>query len=232
MPPAPQCKPPFRRVEMALPLADFLPVWGFLAANIVSPGPNVLTTIALAMGSGRGAAMGSACGVGLGIAMWCIAMTLGASVIIGAVPHLQAGLSIVAILLLLWFAWRYFRAAVAGRRARAMRLPPASEGLMFRDGFRRALLVNALNPKALTSWLAILGLFPVARASGVDIAILCLGASVLSFSIHTAYTALFSTPAAARAYLRAGWVLQALAALLFTGFALRLLVAALGPGAA
>jgi len=211
---------------MTLPLSDFLPVWGFLAANIVSPGPNVLNTIALAMGSGRGAGMGSASGVGLGIGMWCIVMTLGASAVIGAVPHLQVALTVVAAGLLLWFAWRYFRAALAGRRARTMRLPSASEGLSFRDGFRRALVVNAINPKALTSWLAILGLFPVARASAADVAILCAGACLLSFSIHSLYTLAFSSPAAVRAYLRAGWALQALAGVLFTGFALRLLVAA------
>lgn len=212
---------------MALPLSDFLPVWGFLAANILSPGPNVLTTIALSMGSGRMAGMGSATGVGLGISMWCIGMTLGAAAIIGLVPHLQAALTVVAIGLLLWFASRYFRAAWAGFRARSMKMPPASEGLGFQDGFRRALLVNALNPKALTSWLAILGLFPIAKATGSDVVLLCAGACALSFSIHTGYTLAFSTPAAARAYLRAGWVLQAIAAILFTGFALRLVAGGL-----
>ncbi len=211
---------------MALPITDFLPVWAFLGANILSPGPNVLTTIALAMGSGRGAGMGSASGVGLGISMWCIGMTVGAAAVIGMVPHLQAVLTVVATGLLLWFAQRYFRAAYAGYRARAMRLPPASEGLRFADGFRRALLVNALNPKALTSWLAILGLFPIARADAGDVALLCAGACVLSFSIHTGYTLAFSTPAAAKAYLRAGWVLQAIAGVLFTGFALRLVAGA------
>lgn len=207
---------------MALPLSDFLPVWGFLAANIVSPGPNVLTTIALSMGSGRAAGMGSASGVGLGISMWCLGMTLGVSVIIGLVPDLQRLLTWAAVGLLLWFAWRYLRAAWSGWQAQTMRLPPTSDGLGWRDGFRRALLVNAVNPKALTSWLAVLGLFPVARAGAGDIALLCVGACVLSFGIHSAYTLAFSTPAAARAYLRAGWVLQAAAGILFTGFALRL----------
>lgn len=207
---------------MALPLAEFLPVWGFLAANIVSPGPNVLTTIALAMGSGRAAGMGSACGVGIGIGLWCLGMTLGINAVLTVLPGLQGLLTVAAVLLLLWFAWRYLRAAVAGYRAKAMRLPPASEGLHWRDGFRRALLVNAINPKALTSWLAVLGLFPAATADAADIALLCAGACALSFGIHSAYTLAFSTPAAARAYLRAGWVLQASAAVLFTGFALRL----------
>lgn len=211
---------------MALPLSDFLPVWGFLAANIVSPGPNVLTTIALSMGSGRAAGMGSASGVGLGIGLWCLGMTLGVSAVIGLVPDLQRFLTFAAVGLLLWFALRYGRAALAGWKARSMRLPPASEGLGWQDGFRRALAVNALNPKALTSWLAVLGLFPVARAGLGDIALLCLGACALSFGIHSAYTLAFSTPAAARAYLRAGWVLQAFAAILFTTFALRLVAGA------
>ena len=91
----------------------------------------------------------------------------------------------------------------------------------------RALFVTtALNPKALTSWLAILGLFPIARADAGDVALLCAGACLLSFSIHTGYTLAFSTPAAAKAYLRAGWVLQAIAGVLFTGFALRLVAGA------
>lgn len=208
---------------MALSLADFLPVWGFLAANIVTPGPNVLTTIALSMGAGRRAGMGSASGVGLGIAGWCLGMTLGVSALIRVLPRLQTALTLAAILLLGWFALRYFRAAWRGFHSRAARLPTAPEQAGFATGFRRALLVNALNPKALTSWLAILGLFPIARATGPDIALLCVGASVLSCGIHTAYVLAFSTPAAARAYLRAGWALQALAGTLFTGFMLRLL---------
>lgn len=211
---------------MALPLSDFVPVWGFLAANIVSPGPNVLTTIALSMGSGRAAGMGSASGVGLGIGMWCLGMTLGVSAVLTVVPDLQRLLTLAAVALLLWFAWRYGRAAWVGLRAQSMRLPAASEGLRWRDGFRRALLVNAINPKALTSWLAVLGLFPVAKADAGDIAVLCAGACLLSFAIHSAYTLAFSTPAAARAYLRAGWVLQATAGLLFCVFALRLVAGA------
>jgi threonine/homoserine/homoserine lactone efflux protein len=87
-------------------------------------------------------------------------------------------------------------------------------------------MVNALNPKALTSWLAVLAMFPVARATGVDIALLCVGACLLSFGIHTAYVLAFSTPVALRFYLRAGWVLQAAAGLLFLGFALRLVAGA------
>ncbi len=207
-----------------LPWHDFLAVWAFLAANIASPGPNVLNTIALAMGSGRAAGFGSAAGVGLGIGLWCLSMTLGVASVLNIIPGARLALTLTAIALLAWFALRYARGAIAGFHHRGTTAPPQKDGAGFASGFRRSLAVNALNPKALTSWLAVLAMFPTARATGADIALLCAGACALSFGLHAGYTLAFSTPAALRAYLRAGWLLQAAAALMFTGFALRLLI--------
>lgn len=206
-----------------IPWHDFLTVWVFLAANIASPGPNVLNTIALAMGSGRAAGFGSATGVGLGIGLWCVSMTLGVATLLATIPGATAVLTVTAICLLLWFAWRYARSAIAGFHQRGATALAQSGNAGFSTGFRRSLAVNALNPKALTSWLAVLAMFPTAKATATDIAILCTGACTLSFSLHAAYTLAFSTPAALRAYLRAGWLMQAAAAVMFTGFALRLL---------
>ncbi|PLL14835.1 hypothetical protein C0V75_05350 [Tabrizicola sp. TH137] len=207
---------------MTLPFGAFLTVWLFLAANIASPGPNVLNTIALAMGSGRRAGFGSACGVGLGIGLWCLSMLLGLAAVIALLPWMAEVLRWAAVGLLLLFALRYLRAALAGYRARGMAVPEGERGLGFGAGFRRALAVIAVNPKALTSWLAVMGMFPVAEARAGDMAILCLGACLLSFAIHGIYMILFSTGPALRFYLRAGWLLQAAAGILFTGFALRL----------
>jgi threonine/homoserine/homoserine lactone efflux protein len=107
-----------------------------------------------------------------------------------------------------------------------MAVPEGKAGAGFGMGFRRALAVIAVNPKALTSWLAVLGMFPVAEAQGGDVALLCLGACLLSFSIHATYMILFSTAPALRFYLRAGWLLQGMAGVLFAGFALRLVAGA------
>lgn len=211
---------------MTLPFGAFVTVWLFLAANIASPGPNVLNTVALAMGSGRRAGLGSACGVGLGIGIWCLTMVLGVGAALRAVPGAQAVLTVAAVGLLLLFAARYLRAAWQGWRARGMAVPEGQQGAGFATGFRRALAVVAVNPKALTSWLAVLGMFPVGQAQAGDVAVLCLGACALSFSIHGIYMILFSTAPALRFYLRAGWVLQAAAGVLFAGFALRLVAGA------
>lgn len=215
---------------MAVPLPYFLTVWAFLAMNIATPGPNVINTIALAIGSGRRAGFGSALGVGLGIGLWCLSMSLGLSVAFQHLPWLRPAMTLVAAGLLIWFASRYLRAARSGWRARGEggATLQGRAGVGLGAAFLRSLSVNASNPKALTTWVAVLAMFPVARASGTDIAFLCLGACTLSFLIHSAYALAFSTPVAARAYLRAAPVINAGVALFFVAFAIRLAISQIG----
>ena len=212
-------------MPITVPLHHYLTVWAFLAMNIATPGPNVLNTIALAIGSGRRAGFGSALGVGLGIGMWCLGMSLGLSVAFQHWPGLKVAMTLLACGLLVWFASRYLRAARDGWAARRQtdtaRLQGRA-GVGVGGAFLRSLSVNASNPKALTTWVAVLAMFPVARATGADIALLCAGACLMSFGIHTAYALAFSTPLAARAYLRAAPVINTGVALFFLVFAGRL----------
>ena len=212
---------------MQLPLSEFVTVWTILAVNILSPGPNVLNTMATAMGSGRAAGLGAAAGVGLGIGMWCLSMSLGVAALFALWPAARILLTGLGIGLLLWFATRYLRGAWAGFRRRGSGGMAANEGLDWTRGFRRSLLVNLLNPKALTTWIAILAIFPVARAGAADVALLCAGACTLSFSIHTVYALAFSTPVAARVYLRHAWAISGATGLFFLGFAVKIAAGAL-----
>lgn len=212
---------------MTLPWADFLTVWALLAVNITSPGPNVLNTIATAMGSGRAAGFGSALGVGVGIALWCLGATLGMAAVFALLPVAQLALTVIAVALLSRFAFRYLRASVAGFRGDLRGVPPGRAGMSPRAAFLRSLQVNALNPKALTTWLAIVTIFPVARALGGDITLLCAGASALSLSIHSGYALAFSTAPAVRLYLRAAPWINGAVGLFFIAFAGKLLAGAL-----
>ena len=89
--------------------------------------------------------------------------------------------------------------------------------------------IMLMNPKALTTWLTLTALFPVARAGAGDVAILCLGACVVAGAIHGLYAVAFSTPAAARAFLRAAPWINAAVGLFFGGFAATLAVTLLRP---
>lgn len=206
---------------MTLPIAPFLTVWALLAVNIASPGPNVFNTITSAMGSGRAAGVAAAAGVALGVALWCLGMTLGMAAVFQAEPMARVVLTALAVGLLLWFASRYFRSAWHGWRHGAARIA-ARGGLTLRASFLRSLSVNAMNPKALTTWVVILSLFPAARARGGDIAALGLGSAALAFTIHAGYALAFSTAAAARVWARLAPAISAAVGLFFTGFAVKL----------
>jgi threonine/homoserine/homoserine lactone efflux protein len=206
---------------VTLPFGAFLTVWTILALNILSPGPNVLNTITTAMGSGRAAGMASAAAVGLGIGIWCLSMSLGMAAVFAVVPFAQEALTVMAAGLLVWFATKYLRAGLRGVTGRDASLHGVA-GLDLRAAFLRSLAVNATNPKALTTWIAILGIFPVAAAGAGDIALLTAGACLLSFTIHTGYAAVFSTGTAAALYLRAAPVINLCVGIFFVWFAVKL----------
>lgn len=212
---------------MTLPLAHFLTVWAVLAMNIASPGPNVLNTITSAMGSGRAAGLASAAGVALGVGIWCLAMTLGMAAVFQAVPAARAVLTVVAIGLLLWFANRYLRAAWTGWRHGAAGITGRA-GLGLRRSFVGSLAVNAMNPKALTTWVVILSLFPVARAGAGDIVALGSGAAGIAFAIHAIYAIAFSTAPAARIWARTAPAISAAVGVFFTAFAAKLALGLIG----
>jgi threonine/homoserine/homoserine lactone efflux protein len=206
---------------VSLPLSAFLTVWTILALNITSPGPNVLNTITTAMGSGRAAGLASAAAVGLGIGLWCLGMSLGMAAVFAVVPFAEEALTVMAAGLLVWFATKYLRAGLRGVTGREASLAGVA-GLSLRASFVRSLSVNATNPKALTTWIAILGIFPVAAATPADIALLTAGACFLSVSIHTVYALTFSTRRAAALYLRAAPLVNLAVGVFFLGFAVKL----------
>lgn len=206
---------------MTLPLSAFFTVWTILALNILSPGPNVLNTITTAMGSGRAAGLASAAAVGLGIGVWCLTMALGMAAVFALVPFAEEALTVMAAGLLAWFAARYVRAGLRGVTGRSGALAGVA-GLGLRASFLRSLAVNATNPKALTTWIAILGIFPTAQATPPDIAVLTAGACLLSLGIHTVYASVFSTRQAAALYLRAAPVVNLAVGVFFIWFAITL----------
>ncbi|MCB2116945.1 MAG: LysE family transporter [Rhodobacteraceae bacterium] len=214
---------------MTLPIQPFLSVWTVLAVNVLSPGPNVLNTMMSAMGSGRAAGLASALGVALGVGLWCLAMTLGMAALFEAVPAARQGLTGLAVALLAWFAARYLRAAWNGFRGGQGRIA-AHAGLGPRASFLRSLSVNATNPKALTTWVVILSIFPVAHAAPADIAVLCLGASLIAFGIHAGYALAFSTGPALGLWRRIAPAISAAVGLFFLGFAARLAIGLLHSG--
>jgi threonine/homoserine/homoserine lactone efflux protein len=206
---------------MPFPWAEIGTALAVFGANVASPGPNVFNTIAIALGSGRRAALAVVPAVALGVLGWAAAAVLGAAVAFRQAPWLAPALSALGGGLLLLFAWRYARRAWgwADRGAQPRALDP-------RAAFLLTLGVLATNPKALTTWLVLVTIFPAARASPAAVATMVLGAALLAGLIHAGYALAFTTRPAAAAYARAGRWITAGVAVFFAGLGTSLLLRA------
>lgn len=206
--------PAFPWTEIATALCVF-------GANVASPGPNVFNTIAIALGSGRRTALAVVPAVSLGVLVWAALAVLGAAVAFRQAPWLAPALSALGGALLVWFASRYARRARdwTAESARARAVTP-------RTAFLVTLGVLATNPKALTTWLVLVTIFPAGRASPAAVATMILGASALAGLIHAGYAVAFSTRPAAAAYARAGRRITAGVAAFFACLGVSLLVRA------
>jgi threonine/homoserine/homoserine lactone efflux protein len=182
--------------RVTIPLDEFIAIWLFFGINILSPGPNVLNTIGTAMGSGRRAGLACALAVGPGVAIWSLATVLGVAALFRVVPWAETLLTAIGAALLIWFATRFFK------RARLRVSVDASQGISVRRAFFGSLAILATNPKAMTTWLVILSVFPVERATLSDMAILVIGSALLAVAGHVFYAVVFSTRPAARIYAR------------------------------
>lgn len=206
-----------------LPCAEMVTAWAVFAGNILSPGPNVFNTIAIALGSGRRVALAVVPAIALGVAGWSTAALLGAAALFRQVPELQQGLTLLGGALLIWFAARYARRAWAwSETVGAGRLTGP------RAAFLVTLAVLAANPKALTTWLVLVSIFPAAEADATAIAVMVAGSVLLASLGHAAYALAFSTRPAARLYARAGRWVTAGVGVFFAALGLRLVLSVLG----
>ncbi len=206
------------------PWADLAAVWGFFALNVLSPGPNVFNTIGIALGSGRRSGLAAAAGVGSGVLFWGVAAMLGISTVFALWPGAQIALTLAGGALLLVFGSRYLRRAI-GRRDDGVRARP---GATPARAFAATLGVLATNPKALTTWLVILALFPTADVEPGARVALVFGMATVATTIHVGYALLFSTRRAAALYARAARAIDGGVGVFFISVGLRLIAFEMG----
>jgi threonine/homoserine/homoserine lactone efflux protein len=187
---------------MSFPWAEIATALAVFAANVLSPGPNVFNTIAIALGSGRRAALMVVPAVALGVLIWAAAAILGAAVLFRQFPAMETGLTALGGGLLIWFAIRYLRRAWFWSDSIGQ-----NRVVTPREAFAITLGILATNPKALTTWLVLVSIFPAGSAGPGAIAVMIVGASAVAALGHLAYALAFSTRRAAQAYARMGrWI--------------------------
>ena len=178
-------------------LTAFLPALGFLMLNVLIPGPNVLNTVATSIGSGRLAGIYCAYACGLGLLVWAITALSGAAMLFFTFPVLKLGLTLIGALLLWYFAIRYFSKAISKRDNTIDAI-----GIAKSLAFKRAFFIMITNPKVLTTFLALISLFPLVTQNFTNILLFSLLSSFASFAGHSVYAAMFSSNIAGEVYNR------------------------------
>ena len=193
---------------------------------VASPGPATIAIATTAAERGRGPALALAAGVLTGSFTWSITAAFGLAAamlahgwIVEIIRYLGAGY-------LAWLALGSARAAWAGAAP--------FEGARARRGdaralYLRGLLLHLTNPKAIFFFGA---LYAVALGPGqttATLAVIVLAVGAQSGLAFFGYAILFSRPSFRRTYARAARWIRAASAVMFGGFALRLLTARIGP---
>lgn len=181
----------------------FLAITAFALASLFTPGPNNLMLLASGANYGLRRTVPHLLGVATGFPLMAVGVGLGLAAIFQAVPVLETVLKVLAVLFLLWLAWKVATAAPPGdATARGRPLT-----------YLQALAFQWVNPKA---WAMALGAMGAYAATGGATRVVLVAAIFLGFGlcsalvwtgIGTQIKRVLSTPARLRAF---NWTMAAL----------------------
>ena len=191
--------------------------------NVFVPGPNVLNTIATSIGSGYRTGLACAVACGFGILLWATASLFGAAVFFQQYPMANKSLIIVGGLLLLYFSFKYIKRSL-NRHEKLISIKDQS----YNSAFWQALLVMMTNPKVLTTWLAVISLFPIITDGLQNIMSFIILSALASFSGHAIFATLFSSKEASKLYLVLYQPINGVVGIGFCFYGLKLLIGTLG----
>jgi len=209
-------------LELNLSVIYLVPALGFFIINVFIPGPNVLNTIATSMGSGRISGIACAIATGLGVILLSLISLLGAAAIFYKIPIIYKSLTFIGGVLLIYFAKRYIQKALKSEHRII-----ALQGVSSKFAFRQAFLVLITNPKMMTTFLAVISLFPIVTSNIQNAFIFSLIAGLCSFTGHVIFATIFSTTLASEVYMKLYRPINGFVGIFFIIYAIRLFLSIL-----
>ena len=205
--------------ELNVLIINLIPAIGFFILNVFIPGPNVLNTIATSMGSGRSPGIACAIATGLGVILTSLASLFGAAIIFYKIPLIYKSLTIIGGVLLLYFAKRYIQKALSSNEKLI-----ALQDINIKAAFRQSFLVLMSNPKMITTYLAIISLFPIVASNFQYAVFFSLMAGMASFIGHFIFATVFSTRIASEIYMKLYRPINALVGIGFIFYSMKLFI--------
>lgn len=195
---------------------------------VITPGPDSLLVLSRGLTEGRRAGFVATAGITAGNVIQALLAAVGVSALIAASPVLFDVLRYAGAAYLAWIGTRALWSAIQARRqggatAEPVRPPPAST----RTVFVNALLTNLLNPKIILFYLAFVPQFVAPELGSVALQTFTYGIILGGLGCLYLLGVAAASAGAARALMTSRTVhavLDAVAGVLFLGFAVRLLL--------
>jgi threonine/homoserine/homoserine lactone efflux protein len=203
--------------EFNIQITNLIPALSFFILNVFIPGPNVLNTIATSMGSGRSSGISCALATGIGVILTALISLFGATMIFYKFPLIYKSLTMIGGILLIYFAKRYIQKALSSKQKLI-----AIKDIKINIAFRQAFLVLISNPKMMTTYLAVISLFPIVVSNAEYAIIFSLMAGTASFSGHLIFATIFSTRIASEIYMKLYRLINAFVGIGFIIYAIKL----------
>ncbi|MDH3472080.1 MAG: LysE family transporter [Rhodospirillales bacterium] len=185
-------------------LASFAGIAVVLLFVAMSPGPAFIVVSQQAVARSRGAGLVTALGVSVGSILWVGLVLLGISVVFQQATWLYAGLRLVGGVYLVYLGVQLWRGA---RRSMVLDGAPGARPLTPWRGFRRALAVQMLNPKAAVFFGSVFLTMLPAGVPGWVVAAALVMVFVIEFGWYATVALALSSPPARRAYAGAkAWI--------------------------
>lgn len=195
--------------EILVYLPGIFAAYSILLVGAASPGPAVAMLLGIATTQGRKQSLIASLGIATGSMTINILTMLGIGFLLSEAAWAMTMLRTIGAAYLLWLAWGAFRKAIdpPSVTVTATKAKPAS--VLFWQGY----LLQVTNPKAIAFWLAIASVGAVIGAGSVIIVLFVVGAFLISFAAHGAWSVMLSTQPFRAAYGRARrWIEAALGA--------------------
>lgn len=178
-----------------LDLSDLLSIVAAFFVVTVSPGPANIAVATVAMSSGRSRGLMFGAGLSVGLAFWGAVAATGLGALLQSSAHALMALKVIGGLYLLWLAYQSGRSTLRPQRHQAD--APRQD-----SSFRRGLLLNLSNPKAIAAWMATLSTGLGAGDGSAQVITATLLCMVLGLLNYTGYALAFSLSGAMAGYQR------------------------------
>ena len=155
----------------------------------------------------------------MGVIITSLLSLLGVAIIFYKIPIIYNSLTVIGGVLLIYFAKRYIHKAFSpGEKLIAI------NNVNTKAAFRQAFLVLITNPKMITTFLAVISLFPIIASKTQYIVIFSLMAGIASFIGHIIFVTIFSTRIASEIYMKLYRPINGLVGIGFIFYSIKLFI--------